>query len=78
MQEMVVHGHPVKVCPCNDVSIPHVWRYDTVFIYNKSRCLAQKEIDKIMSYLFDEGFIRDKRTKYYITYYGEDDACDFK
>jgi hypothetical protein len=41
-------------------------KHDTVFIYNNSKCIAEKEIYFIMDYLFDEGFIRDRRTKYYV------------
>jgi hypothetical protein len=62
MQSLHINGYKIKVCLCND----GYWKHDTVFIYNNSKCIAEKEIYFIMDYLFDEGFIRDRRTKYYV------------
>ncbi len=42
------------------------WKHDTIFIYNNSKCVSEKEVNHIKEYLFAEGFIRDRRTKYYI------------
>jgi hypothetical protein len=55
-------GYKIKVCLCKD----GFWKHDTVFIYNQSKCIAEKEINCIMEYLYSEGFIRDRRTKYYV------------
>ena len=62
MQSLHINGYKIKVCLCDD----GFWKHDTVFIYNNSKCIAKKEIHVIMDYLFDEGFIRDRRTKYYV------------
>ncbi len=62
MQILHINGYKIKVCLCED----GFWGHDTVFIYNNSKCIAEKEIQIIMQYLLDEGFIRDRRTKFYI------------
>ena len=62
MQSLHINGYKIKVFLCDD----GFWKHDTVFIYNNSKCIAEKEIYVIMDYLFDEGFIRDRRTKYYV------------
>lgn len=63
MYELCVNKYKIKVYLCNDDN----WRHDTVFIYNDSKCIAEKEIGTIVEYLFNEGFIKDRRTKYYIS-----------
>ena len=68
MYELLMTPYRVKVYLCEDGN----WRHDTVFIYNNSKCIAEKEIDSVMQYLFDEGFIKDRRTKYYIAERGSD------
>ena len=56
-------GNIVKVFPCNDGD----WRHDTVFIYNTDKkSIKDKKIRIIMQYLYDEGYIKDRRTKYEI------------
>tara|TARA_Y100000004_G_scaffold106752_1_gene119815 strand:+ start:2027 stop:2236 length:210 start_codon:yes stop_codon:yes gene_type:complete len=62
MYELQVNKYKTKVFLCDDGN----WRHDTVFIYNDSKCIAEKEIETIIEYLFNEGFIKDRRTKYYI------------
>ena len=62
MYELRVNKYKTKVFLCDDGN----WRHDTVFIYNDSKCIAEKEIETIIEYLFNEGFIKDRRTKYYI------------
>ena len=62
MYELQVNKYQTKVFLCDDGK----WRHDTVFIYNDSKCIAEKEIETIIEYLFNEGFIKDRRTKYYI------------
>ena len=32
------------------------------FIYNNTKCIAEKEIETIIEYLFNEAFIKDRRT----------------
>tara|TARA_Y100000310_G_C20068275_1_gene528142 strand:- start:118 stop:348 length:231 start_codon:yes stop_codon:yes gene_type:complete len=59
---LVILNQNVEVCLCED----GFWKHDTVFIYNDSKCIAEREIKTIMQYLYDEGFIRDRRTKYFI------------
>ena len=63
MFQLYVNKYKTKVFLCEDGN----WRHDTVFIYNDSKCIAQKEIQTIIEYLFNEAFIKDRRTKYYIT-----------
>tara|TARA_Y100000114_G_C11680824_1_gene288515 strand:+ start:557 stop:766 length:210 start_codon:yes stop_codon:yes gene_type:complete len=63
MYELNVNKYKTKVFLCDDGN----WRHDTIFIYNDSKCIAEKEIETIIEYLFNEGFIKDRRTKYYIS-----------
>ena len=55
MYELQVNKYQTKVFLCDDGN----WRHDTVFIYNDSKCIAEKEIETIIEYLFNEGFIKD-------------------
>jgi len=55
-------GIPVGVYPCVDGN----WKHDTVFIYNSKKVITKAEIKVIMQYLYDEGYIQDRRTKYMI------------
>ena len=73
---MVHNGHPIKICPVES-NLPDAWKIDTVFIYNKGRCLADKDIKSIMNYLYAEGFIRHRDTKYYVNHYTSEDEIDF-
>ena len=63
MYELRVNKYKTKVFLCDDGN----WRHDTIFIYNDSKCIGEKEIETIIEYLFNEGFIKDRRTKYYIS-----------
>jgi hypothetical protein len=60
--ELVLGEYPIKVFLCED----GFWKHDTIFIYNNSKCVSEREVNHIKDYLFSEGFIRDRRTKYYI------------
>ena len=62
MDEIYLSGYRVKVFLCDDEN----WRHDTVFIYNDTKVIAQKEIKAIIQYLCEEGFIKNRKTKYYI------------
>ena len=62
MYEVGLPPYRLKVFLCNDGN----WRHDSVFIYNDTKVISEKEVDALMQYLFDEGFIKDRRTKYYI------------
>jgi hypothetical protein len=62
MSSIKIFGTKVEVCPCEDGD----WRHDTVFIKNE-KLISKKEIWSIVQYLYDEGYIQDRRTKYYIT-----------
>ena len=56
-------GNLVKVFPCKDGN----WRHDTIFIYNTdNKSIKDAKINKIIQYLYDEGYIKDRRTKYEI------------
>jgi hypothetical protein len=57
-------GFPVEVFPCDDGN----WKHDTVFIYNtnRKRMISKREINATLQYLYDEGYIQDRRTKYEI------------
>ena len=60
--ELKIGEYPVQVHLCND----GYWKHDTIFIWNTSKCVSEKEIKVIIQYLYDEGFIKDRRTKFYI------------
>ena len=78
MITMVYNGHPIKICPLDEqYDLPDAWKFDTVFIYNKARVLSHKQIRAIMAYLYAEGFIRNRDTKYYVTHYTSEDEIDF-
>jgi uncharacterized protein YrrD len=56
-------GNTVKVFLCRDGD----WRHDAVFIYNNNKkSIKDKKIKTIMQYLYDEAYIKDRRTKYEI------------
>ena len=55
-------GIPVKVFLCRDGD----WRHDTVFLYNTQKVITRVEIRAIIQYLYDEGYIKDRRTRYMI------------
>jgi hypothetical protein len=55
-------GIPVKVFLCRDGD----WRHDTVFLYNTQKVIGKAEVHKILQYLYDEAYIKDRRTKYII------------
>lgn len=56
-------GNKVRVFLCNDEN----WRHDTVFIYNNhEKSIREAKIEVVMQYLYDEGYIKDRRTKYEI------------
>jgi len=57
-----VGDYPVEVFLCDD----GYWKHDTIFIWNTSKCISEREVKKIVQYLYDEGFIKDRRTKFYI------------
>lgn len=67
--DLIINKLNVKVCLCRS----GFWQHDTVFIYNDSKCIAEKEIKTIMQYLYDEGFIKDRRTKFYILEKGQNE-----
>jgi len=55
-------GTHVEVHLCNDGD----WKHDTIFIRNKN-IISKREIRTIIQYLYDEGYIKDRRTKYYLS-----------
>ena len=60
--QMMLQGIPVKVFLCRDGD----WRHDTVFLYNTQKVITKVEIRAIIQYLYDEGYIKDRRTRYMI------------
>ena len=44
MQILSLNGYKIKVCLCED----GYWKHDTVFIYNNSKCIAEKEIQLVL------------------------------
>ena len=62
MYEVALPPYRLKVFLCDDGNL----RHDSVFIYNNEKIINEKEIDSLMQYLFDEGFIKDRRTIYYV------------
>ena len=63
MKSICLNGFTVEV-----FSMPEKgnWQDDTVFIYNEVGCISDLDIQKIIEYLYGEGFIEDRRTKYFI------------
>ena len=59
---LTYRGIPVQVHPCEDGN----WRHDTIFLYNTQKIITKAEIMTIIQYLYDEGYIQDRRTKYII------------
>jgi hypothetical protein len=59
---LTYRGIPVQVHPCEDGN----WQHDTVFLYNTQKIITKAEITTIIQYLYDEGYIKDRRTKYMI------------
>ncbi len=62
MFELWINKYRIKIFLCNDGN----WRHDSIFIYNNTKCIAEKEIEAIIEYLFNEAFIKDRRTQYHI------------
>ena len=62
MYEINYNGWKVECHLCND----GFWKHDTVFIYNNKKTISDREIGVILDYLYNEGFIKDRRTKYEI------------
>lgn len=62
MSEIWILGYRVETHLCRD----GFWKHDTIFIYNESKCISEAEIITIIDYLYEEGFIKDRRTKYFI------------
>ena len=60
--ELTINEVPLKVFLAKDGD----WRHDTVFIYNTKKVITKVEIHAIIQYLYDEGYIKDRRTKYMI------------
>ena len=66
--------YPVEVFLCDD----GYWKNDTVFIWNQTKCISKKEILNIIQFLYDEGFIKDRRTKYFVSEKEYGDENDIK
>ena len=62
VHELNIGEYPVQVHLCRD----GYWKHDTIFIWNTSKCISEKEAKSIIQYLYDEGFISDRRTKWFI------------
>ena len=61
MTKLKIHDASVEVFLCDD----GYWKHDSVFIY--SRIISNSQVSLIMDYLLTEGFIQDRRTRYFIT-----------
>ena len=59
---LTYQGIPVEVFLCRD----EYWKHDTVFLYNTKKVITKAELWAIMQYLYDEGYIKDRRTRYMI------------
>ena len=53
MYELQVNKYQTKVFLCDDGN----WRHDTVFIYNHSKCIAEKEIETIIDHPLTDAHI---------------------
>lgn len=67
--DLICQNVPVKVFTANT----GYWKHDTVFFYNTKKIITKFEIHSIIEYLYDEGYIQDRRTKYMIA-----DGCDYE
>ena len=61
-KKIKISGTAIEVFLCIDGD----WRHDTIFIQNK-KLISKREIRAIVQYLYDEGYIKDRRTKYYLS-----------
>ena len=59
---LTINEIPIKVFLFRDGD----WRHDSVFLYNKKKVVTKIEIHTILQYLYDEGYIKDRRTRYMI------------
>jgi len=62
MQLVTVNGFAAEIKSSEDCN----WEEDTVIIHNAVGCISDKDIAKIIEYLYAESFIQDRRTKYFI------------
>ena len=62
MYELRCLNFPVEVHQSDDGN----WQNDTIFIYSNDKIVEKKQIYAILQYLYDEGYIQDRRTKYII------------
>ena len=42
--------------------VPGFWQHDKVIIYDPDNTVDEGDVREILQYLFDEGFIKDRRT----------------
>ena len=59
---LTINEIPIKVFLCRDGD----WRHDTIFLYNTQKVITKVEIRAAVQYLYDEGYIKDRRTRYMI------------
>tara|TARA_R100000808_G_C2148129_1_gene156227 strand:- start:690 stop:917 length:228 start_codon:yes stop_codon:yes gene_type:complete len=62
MYEVNFLGFPIEIHECVDGN----WKHDTIFIYSTNRIIEKRDIHAILQFLYDEGYIKDRRTKYII------------
>ena len=62
MQSITINGFNVEIDAIED----NCWKNDTILIYNTVGCISDIDIQKITEYLYGEGFIKDRRTRYFI------------
>lgn len=60
--KLIFADTPIEVYICDDGD----WRHDSVFIWNNNGSISSLRIDRIVQYLYDEGYIKDRRTRYEI------------
>ena len=59
MFELWVNKYKIKVFVCNDGN----WRHDNIFIYNNTKCIAEKEIETKMIALRSQGAVKPLKLK---------------
>jgi len=66
MNHLFLNGVSIEIkCPTDQkVGEPRNWKDDKVYIYDSLGDVSEKEVSLIIDYLYNEGFILDRRTAY--------------
>ena len=63
--ELLVHNWKVEIKEERNIHYPAgYWKSKRIYIYDPKQKIETKDIFKIIQYLYDEGFLEDRRTEY--------------